>query len=74
MDDIVTTEPIISLLSTDNGNGTYTAAICVSTIDVGQPGSYDVPVCVQGGLEVVCPSSTWVLEGSCTAEVNCLGV
>ena len=74
LDDIVTTEPISTLLSTDNGNGTYTAAICVSTIDVGQPSSYDVPVCVQGGLEVVCPSSTWVLEGSCTTEVNCLGV
>lgn len=66
-DDIVTTEPIASMLTIDNGNGTYTVPICLSTIS-----PYDVPACIQGGVEVICPSSTWVLGGSCTSNGDCL--
>jgi hypothetical protein len=64
-------ELVNSIISIDNGNGTYTAALCVSTI-----APYDVPVCVQGGLEIVCGDSTWIQTGtgSCTQNANCIPV
>lgn len=62
-DDTVVTELINSLETLDNGDGTYTAAICVSTI----PG-YNVPVCVQYSVEVTCPSP-WEDTG-CTCTTN----
>ena len=46
-DDIVTTDLITSIETMDNGDGTYTAGICVSTIS-----PYNNPVFVQGGVEV----------------------
>lgn len=64
-DDIVVTELIQNLETLDNGNGTYTAAICVSPI-----GGYNVPVCVQNSVEVTCPSP-WVLGGECTTAGVC---
>jgi len=59
------TELINSLITVDNGDGTYTACICVR-----QGGAYQVPVCVQGGIEVTCPD-TWIQGGSCTSAPTC---
>ena len=66
-DDIVVDELISSLESTDNGDGTFTAAICLSTIS-----PYNVPAFVQGGLEVSGGSYIWELGGSCTTNGECL--
>ena len=55
----VDTELINNLEIMDNGNGTYTACLCVR-----QGSSYSTPVCVQGGIEVTCPD-TWVSGASC---------
>ena len=49
-DDTTVTELISTLETVDNLDGTYTACISVS-----DAGSYPTPVCVQGGLEIVCP-------------------
>jgi hypothetical protein len=59
------TELINNLETMDNGDGTFTACICVR-----QGGAYAIPVCVQGGLEVTCPD-TWVSGGSCTIAGTC---
>jgi len=62
------TELISALESVDNLDGTYTSCICVK-----QGGAYATPVCVQGGLEIVCPSGiSWVQGGSCTSYTTCL--
>ena len=59
------TELINNLETMDNGDGTFTACICVR-----QGGAYATPVCVQGGLEVTCPNS-WVSGSSCTIPGTC---
>ena len=59
------TELINNLETMDNGDGTFTACICVR-----QGGAYQIPVCVQGGIEVTCPD-TWVSGGSCTIAGTC---
>jgi hypothetical protein len=66
--DTVVTELITSLLSTDNSDGTTTAYMCVK-----QGGSYATPVCVQGGVEVVCSPYAWVSGGACSSatDINC---
>jgi hypothetical protein len=61
----VTTELIQNLETLDNGDGTYTACICVD-----QASSYAIPVCVQGGIEVTCPD-IWVPGGSCEFASIC---
>lgn len=63
-DDASTVTQLIGGLPTiDNGDGTYTTAICVSDV-----GFYPSPVCVQGGLEVTCPAGiNWVYEGACSS-------
>jgi len=64
----VETELISALESIDNGDGTFTACICVL-----QGGTYATPVCVQGGLELLCPSGiSWVMGSSCTDATTCL--
>lgn len=65
-DDTITTILINSLIQMDNGDGTYTSAICVS-----QTGSYNIPVCVQGGVEVSCPIN-WQQGGTCENDSECL--
>ena len=57
---------INSLESMDNGDGTFTSCICVSTT-----GSYTIPVCVQGGIEVTCDPYTWIQGGTCTLASTC---
>jgi len=55
----VQTVLIQNIETMDNGNGTYTAALCV------KPGSsYSTPVCVQYNNEVTCPDS-WILGSEC---------
>ena len=58
---------INELLSMENGNETYTAAICVAN-----EGSYSVPVFVQGGVEQAGGSYDWVMGGECTTAPICL--
>jgi hypothetical protein len=53
------TTRIIDLESMDNGNGSYTAAICVYPV-----GNYSEPICVQNGSEVFCPD-TWIQGDIC---------
>jgi len=61
-----TTNTILTVLvdtlpTMDNGNGTFTATICVRN-----GSSYSVPVCVQNLLEIVCPNgNTWVAGENC---------
>lgn len=62
----VETELIQSLPFLDNGDGTYTACICVK-----QGGAYQIPVCVQGGIEVTCDPYIWVQGSSCTTYSTC---
>jgi hypothetical protein len=62
----VETELIQSLEFLDNGNGTYTACICVR-----QGGAYQIPVCVQGGIEVTCDPYIWVQGSSCSTSSTC---
>ena len=57
---------INSLESMDNGDGTFTSCICVATT-----GSYTIPVCVQGGIEVTCDPYTWIQGGTCTLAGTC---
>jgi hypothetical protein len=57
-------------LSINNGDGTYTAVLCASTIS-----PYNVPVCVQGGLESACGESiSWIQTGSCNLDNQCVPV
>jgi hypothetical protein len=59
--DTTETELISGLESIDNGDGTFTACLCVR-----QGGLYATPVCVQGGLEIFCPSGiSWIMGSSC---------
>lgn len=62
----VTTVAITSLFSIDNGDGTFTACICVL-----QGSSYAVPVCVMDGIEVTCGFYAWVEGQQCNQETNC---
>jgi hypothetical protein len=61
-----TTNTILTVLvntlpTMDNGNGTYTATICVR-----DGSSYSVPVCVQNLIEIICPDgNTWVAAEGC---------
>jgi hypothetical protein len=58
----VETELVQGLPSILNEDGTLTACICVK-----QGEEYAIPVCVQGGLEIVCPTGfTWEMGGYCT--------
>jgi hypothetical protein len=66
IDDIVKTELITSLESMDNGDNTYTAAICVSQIT-----PYNVPVFVQNGIEISGGNYIWESGGSCTTNGTC---
>jgi hypothetical protein len=63
----VETELINNIEAVDNLDGTFTACICVK-----QGGSYAIPVCVQGGIEVTCDPYIWVLGGSCANGIDCL--
>ena len=65
-DDIVTDTLVGSLLSIDNGNGTYTSVVCASTIT-----PYNIPVFVQGGSEIAWDYS-WIQTGTCTTEGQCI--
>jgi hypothetical protein len=60
----LSTELIQNLETMDNGDGTFTACICVQ-----QGSSYAIPVCVQGGIEVTCPD-IWVSGSSCDGLVG----
>jgi hypothetical protein len=62
----VETELIESLPIMDNGDGTYTACICVR-----QGGAYAIPVCVQGGIEVSCDPFVWIQGSSCSSYQTC---
>lgn len=62
----VETELIQSLPFLDNGDGTYTACICVR-----QGGAYQTPVCVQGGIEILCPTRNWSAGSNCTTYSTC---
>jgi len=64
------TELISGLYTDDNGDGTYTAHICVSVT-----GSYNNPVCVQNDNEVVCPNSlSWTSTlQTCNSASGCSG-
>lgn len=67
-DDIVTDTLINSLPSISLGGGSYQTAVCLSTIV-----PYNVPVCVQGGVEVTCDPFIWVPGGSgCSTDFACL--
>jgi hypothetical protein len=57
-------ELIQNLEQMDNGDGTFTACLCVR-----QGSSYATPVCVQGGIEVTCPD-TWVSGSTCDGLVG----
>jgi hypothetical protein len=63
------TQLISGLESLDNGDGTFTAGICVK-----ETGAYNNPVFVQGGVEVTGGSYTWnmSLEGTCSSNSVCL--
>jgi hypothetical protein len=67
IDDTVVTEPLNSIETMDNGNGTYTLGVCAAT-----SGAYSTPVFVQGGVEV--SGGAYILEagGSCTSNGGCL--
>ena len=65
--DTITTTLINSLETMDNGDGTFTAYICVK-----QGSSYAIPVCVQGGIEVTCDPYIWVAGGGCTTASSCV--
>lgn len=62
----VETELIQTLPTMDNGDGTFTACICVT-----QNRSYSIPVCVQGGLEVSCSPLSWVQGNPCSSYTTC---
>ena len=51
----------------DNGDGSYTAAICVSTMD----GLLNTPICRQGGIDITCDPYIWEKGGSCTSNGTC---
>jgi hypothetical protein len=51
----------------DNGDNTYTAVICVSTMD----GLNNTPVCRQNGIDVTCDPYIWEKGGSCTINGSC---
>ena len=63
----VDTTLILNLQSLDNGNGTYTAAICVQS-----GASYATPVFVQGGIEQSGGSYLWSQGGTCSSAPVCL--
>ena len=62
--DTVQTVLIQNIATMDNGNGTYTAALCVKP-----GGSYSTPVCVQYGYEVTCMDS-WVQGDTCDGSTG----
>jgi len=64
--DVITVR-IIDLESMDNGDGTYTAGICVKT-----GSSYAIPVCVQYGSEVTCPNIWIPGTEECSTNGFCL--
>jgi len=66
-DDIVVDELVNTLETSDNGDGTYTAAICLSTIT-----PYHIPTCVQGGVEIACAPYSWIQGSTCTSNGECL--
>lgn len=66
VDDTVKTELISSLVTMNNGDNTYTVAICVSQIT-----PYNVPVFVQNGVEVQGGDYTWTQGGACTTDSPC---
>lgn len=63
----VETTLIQNLASLDNGNGTYTTAICVTS-----GGSYSTPTFVQGGIEQSGGSYLWSQGGTCSSSPVCL--
>ena len=64
VDGTIQTLQIANLITMDNGNGTYTAGICVKP-----GGSYATPVCVQYNTEVTCMDS-WVQGGTCDGSTG----
>jgi hypothetical protein len=69
-DGVVMTQLINTLETMDNGNGTYTAYLCVK-----QGESNAVPVCVSpgiGGVEVSCDPYVWSTDDcTCTQAATC---
>lgn len=65
MEEVVTTELIQSLQTIDNGNGTYTAYICVK-----QGGSYATPTCVEFNNEFNCSPYAWLTNGCSCTDLN----
>ena len=63
----VLTQSILTLITIDNGDGTFTSFICVA-----QGSTYATPVCVSGGLEVICDPLTWVEGGLCNDSIDCV--
>ena len=66
-DDIVTDQLINSLETINNGDGTYTAGICVSLTS-----PYNIPVFIQGGVEVTGGAYIFEQGGTCTTNGGCL--
>jgi len=65
------TNLISNLFTYDNGNGTFTAFICVNP-----GGLYPAPVCVQNNILIDCPSPlSWTNElTNCTIDGDCLSL
>lgn len=64
----VVTTLIQNVDTMDNGNGTFTAYICVSLT-----GSYNTPTCFQGGVEIDCGQYVWTNQQvSCTIASTCV--
>jgi hypothetical protein len=62
----IITQDISTLLTRDNGDGTYTSFICVT-----QGLSYETPVCVLDGIEVSCDPIIWDEGGVCSDSIDC---
>jgi hypothetical protein len=67
LSDTTITELINGLQALDNGNGTYTAGICVKSA-----GAYSTPVFVYGGSETSGGSYMWSMGSECTTAPVCL--
>ena len=70
----IVTQQVQSLDTRDNGDGTYTVAICVL-----QGNSYATPVCViDNGVdppyEISCDPYSWISGGVCTTGFGCLDI
>lgn len=70
VDNATRTELISSLPAIDNGDGTFTAKVCINN-----DGLYSVPRCVQSDVEIFCPPqfNGWYSTGNiCLINVDCV--